>query len=56
MLEGRSDELKEQLIANVTSTVAETLGTAPSSVIIKIEEMGPRDWAIGGVSAHSKGS
>ena len=54
LFEGRSDELKEKLIKNVSNSVAETLSIELDHVIVKLDEMDKRHYAIGGISAHKK--
>lgn len=54
LFEGRSDELKEELIENVSNCVAETLSIDLNHVIVKLEEMDKRHYAIAGCSAYKK--
>ncbi|CAJ1002139.1 MULTISPECIES: tautomerase family protein [Brevibacillus] len=48
LLEGRDQEVKERLIADVTKTVSETLQVAPERVRIILYEIPLNHWAIGG--------
>lgn len=54
LFEGRSDELKEELIENVSNCVAETLSIDLNHVIVKLDEMDKRHYAIAGISANKK--
>ncbi len=51
---GRSDELKERLIENVSKSIAETLSIEVDHVIVKLDEMDKRHYGSGGSSAHKK--
>ncbi|MDA5107794.1 MULTISPECIES: 2-hydroxymuconate tautomerase [Brevibacillus] len=48
LLEGRDQEVKERLIADVTQTVSETLQVAPERIRIILYEIPLNHWAIGG--------
>lgn len=50
ILEGRSDEQKENLIRKMTDLVAETLNSPTSAVRIIINEMKPQHFARDGQS------
>ncbi len=48
MWEGRSDEVKEELIRNVSKVVAETVGAPIEHVQVVIQEVPKKHWGIGG--------
>jgi 4-oxalocrotonate tautomerase len=50
LIEGRSPELKEQLIAALTSAAVNTLGVRAESVRVVLDEVPAAHWAIGGIS------
>jgi 4-oxalocrotonate tautomerase len=50
LVEGRSAERKEQLIAALTSTVVDTLGVRAESVRVVLDEVPAAHWGIGGIS------
>ncbi len=50
LLEGRSDEQKQRLAEKVTDVVVETLGVKREAVRILIHQLGPYDFAVGGVT------
>lgn len=56
MLEGRSDELKEELIANLTRTVQETLNAPVESIRVIIDEMPLQHFGIAGQSVRKRRS
>jgi 4-oxalocrotonate tautomerase len=49
MIEGRSQEMKKDLMMNVTNAVAETLNAKKESIRIVIREVSKDHWAVGGV-------
>jgi 4-oxalocrotonate tautomerase len=49
MIEGRSPEMKKDLIRNVTNAVVESLHAKKESVRIVIREIPKDHWAVGGV-------
>ncbi len=49
LLEGRDDEKKRALVAEVTKAVCSTLGAPPEKVRIILSEMAENHYAIGGV-------
>lgn len=51
MLEGRSVAQKRRMIAALTEALVESLGVAPDSVRILIQELDPEHFAVSGVSA-----
>lgn len=48
MLEGRTPEQKQQLVAEITRVTVEVLGSAPESVDILITDVKRENWATGG--------
>jgi 4-oxalocrotonate tautomerase len=50
LVEGRSLELKEQLIAALTSAAVDTLGVRAESVRVIVGEVPAAHWGIGGIS------
>lgn len=54
LLEGRSDEKKEALIANVTQTIHETIDAPLDSIRVILEEMPLQHYGIAGVSAKKQ--
>ena len=55
IMEGRSDEKKERLIAEVTEAICRSLDAKPESVRVIIQEMPKAHFGIGGVSAKKLG-
>jgi len=50
LIEGRTPELKEALIRNVTAAVTATLAVQPAQVRVLLYELPPAHWAVGGQS------
>lgn len=50
ILEGRSSEVKKELIKEVTDAVVRTLGANPEVVRVLLYEMPKEHWGVGGVS------
>ncbi len=50
IVEGRSPELKEQLIRDLTATVVQTLSVKPEAVRVLIQEMPKAHWGAAGQS------
>ncbi len=50
IVEGRSLELKERLIRNLTEAVVQTLRVKPESVRIVLQEVPKAHWGAGGIS------
>lgn len=48
MLEGRSDEQKKALVEKVTEAVVETTGASKEKVVVFIEEMQEKHYAVAG--------
>ncbi|HHY72354.1 MAG TPA: 4-oxalocrotonate tautomerase [Bacillus bacterium] len=56
IIEGRSPEMKEELIKEVTKTVSRTLDAPIETVRVLINEMPPEHWGIAGESVKKKRS
>lgn len=54
ILEGRSDALKEKLIAEVTDAVSRTLGNPPESIRVLLYELPPTHWSVAGQSMAAR--
>ncbi|OIQ87340.1 2-hydroxymuconate tautomerase [mine drainage metagenome] len=48
MFEGRSPEVKKELVKNITQAVVETLKCSPEAVDIILNEVSKSHWATGG--------
>ncbi len=48
MLEGRSDEQKRALVEKVTEAVAQTTGAPKENIVVFIEEMSKKHYAVAG--------
>lgn len=55
IIEGRSEEQKERMIALVTEALCESLGAPRESVRVLIQELPKSHWGIGGQSAKTLG-
>lgn len=55
MVEGRSDEVKEQLIARLTEAAVETTGAPLETVRVIIREVPGRHWGVAGKPKFPKG-
>jgi 4-oxalocrotonate tautomerase len=56
LIEGRSAELKRQLISEVTSAVSRTLGNSPETIRVLINEVPQENWGVAGVPIIKKQS
>jgi 4-oxalocrotonate tautomerase len=56
LLEGRSTAVKRELIRNLTDTTCTTLGVAPESVRVILQEMAPDHFGIAGEPFHPRGN
>ncbi|CCQ94336.1 putative enzyme [[Clostridium] ultunense Esp] len=54
MLEGRSPELKKELVEKVTAVVAETLAVPKDRIHLFLEDMKPDTYGHGGVLASER--
>lgn len=50
MLEGRSEDVKRELIRELTAVVVKTLGANPEAVRVLLYELPPEHWGVGGKS------
>jgi 4-oxalocrotonate tautomerase len=50
IVEGRPDDVKRRLIAEVTDAVSRTLGSKPESIRVLLYELPKQHWAVGGQS------
>jgi 4-oxalocrotonate tautomerase len=48
LLEGRSKDLKRQLISEITEVVSKTLGNPPESIRVLLHEVPAENWGVGG--------
>jgi len=48
---GRSAEIKDKLIQNVTKTVCETVGCPPEAVIVVLRDIPKENWGQSGKQA-----
>ncbi|RAU19093.1 2-hydroxymuconate tautomerase [Nitrincola tibetensis] len=55
IMEGRSDEQKERLIASITESIASSLDTPTDAVRVIITEMPKQHFGIAGKSAKQLG-
>lgn len=56
ILEGRDQEVKDELIARVTQTVSETLQVSPESVRVLLYDIPLTHWGIAGKTVEKKRS
>lgn len=54
ILEGRSEEMKQRLIAEVTAAVSRSLGAPQESIRILLYELPKTHWAVGGKSMAAR--
>lgn len=54
ILEGRSTEMKDRLIAEVTDAVSRTLGAPQESIRVLLYELPKQHWAVGGKSMAAR--
>ena len=48
MLEGRTDEQKEKLLAAVTRAIQESIGVPLSSIRVWLQEFSPKEYMVAG--------
>jgi 4-oxalocrotonate tautomerase len=48
LLEGRSKDLKRQLISEITEVVSKTLSNSPESIRVILHEVPAENWGVGG--------
>lgn len=54
LIEGRSKEIKQQLISEITEAVSRTLGNAPETIRILLNEVPKENWGIAGVAMSER--
>jgi 4-oxalocrotonate tautomerase len=54
LLEGRSKELKQQLISEVTAAVSKTLGNPSETVRVLLHDVPEENWGVAGVPMGKK--
>ncbi len=55
MLEGRSDEVRAELIRRLTAAAGLYLNEDPAEIRVVIYEVPPTDWGAGGVTLGAQG-
>jgi len=55
ILEGRSDEIKADLIREVTEAIHRSLGVPKETIRVALYEVKKTEWGIGGETAKSLG-
>jgi len=55
ILEGRSDEMKADLIREVTEAIHQSLGVPKETIRVALYEIRKTEWGIGGETAKSLG-
>ena len=55
MLEGRTDEQKRALIAELTDVTERVLGVPRESIRVLLREVPPENWGVGGVPTRNAG-
>ena len=50
LLEGRTQEVKQRFIEEITAAAVRTLDTKPEAVRVLLYELEPAHWAVGGKS------
>lgn len=48
MLQGRSQETKQEIAIEITALMGRILGADPSHVYVQFEEWAPSNWSVGG--------
>lgn len=49
LLEGRSKEIKQQLISEITATVSRILGNSPETIRVLLHDVPQENWGIAGI-------
>ncbi|NEU32137.1 2-hydroxymuconate tautomerase family protein [bacterium LRH843] len=49
LLEGRTKEIKQQLISEITATVSRTLGNSPETIRVLLHDVPQENWGIAGI-------
>tara|TARA_R110001583_G_scaffold134394_2_gene286112 strand:- start:23907 stop:24146 length:240 start_codon:yes stop_codon:yes gene_type:complete len=55
IMEGRTDEQKEAMVAEVTSAISRTIGAPEENIRVLIHDVPKQNWGIGGTSAKKLG-
>lgn len=53
LLEGRSKEVKQQLISEITEAVSRTLGNSPETIRVLLHDMPQENWGVAGMPISS---
>jgi 4-oxalocrotonate tautomerase len=48
LLEGRSKEVKQQLISEITAAVSRTLGNSPETIRVLLHDVASENWGVAG--------
>lgn len=48
MLQGRSQETKQEIATEITALMGRILGAEPGHVYVQFEEWTPNNWSVGG--------
>lgn len=54
LLEGRSKELKQQLITEITAAVSKTLGNSPESIRVLLHDVPQENWGVAGMPISNR--
>lgn len=54
LLEGRSKELKQKLISEITSAVSRTLGNSPETIRVLLHDVPKENWGVAGMPMSNK--
>jgi 4-oxalocrotonate tautomerase len=54
LLEGRSKELKQQLISEITAAVSRTLGNSPETIRVLLHDVPHENWGVAGLSMSKR--
>lgn len=49
LLEGRSKEIKQRLISEITAAVSRTLGNSPETIRVLLHDVQSENWGVGGL-------
>ncbi|MBY4676692.1 2-hydroxymuconate tautomerase [Marinobacterium arenosum] len=55
IMEGRTDEQKEMLVAEVTAAISRSIDAPEQNIRVLIHEVPKQNWGIGGTSAKKLG-
>lgn len=54
LLEGRSKELKQQLISEITAAVSRTLGNSPETIRVLLHDVPHENWGVAGLPMSNR--